>query len=75
MTVLRLSEKTIPEVESKLADIRATYDLCVAQRRKKTFLIEGESLAILLEDENLKLEFVDISQSCESVVCCRVTPR
>ena len=75
MTVMRLQERTNEEVSVKLRDNKDTFDLCVKERRKKSFLVEGDSLAILLSDNDLSKRFVEISKDCESVVCCRVTPK
>lgn len=53
MTVMRLSESTSEKVSLKLRDNKDTFDLCVKERRKKSFLVEGDSLAILLSDKDL----------------------
>lgn len=44
-------------------------------KAKKSLLVEGESLRMILLDETLKEAFLTISKDCESVVCCRVTPK
>ena len=38
-------------------------------------IIEGEALLIVLANEQLKKDFIEICANCESVVCCRVTPK
>lgn len=38
-------------------------------------LVEGDSLTIIFKDINLQRAFLKISKDCESVVCCRVTPK
>ena len=54
--------------------------------QKKTLLIEGKAiskkkiffyfLARLLADEELKIKMImDIMTQCESVICCRVSPK
>jgi phospholipid-translocating ATPase len=43
-------------------------------KAKKSLLVEGESLRMILEEPTLKEAFLKISKDCESVVCCRVTP-
>jgi hypothetical protein len=47
MTILRLSEKSENELDQKLKDNEDTFDLCVSAERKRTYLIEGDSLAII----------------------------
>lgn len=53
--MMRISEKTVEEVQRKLKDNRDTFDLCVKENRKKSLLIEGDSLTILLANEDLRL--------------------
>lgn len=72
---MRLAERTLPEMAQKLQDNKETFELCMKEGRKKSLLVEGDSLAMVLENpEHIPL-FVTISQECESVVCCRVTPK
>ena len=50
---------------------------------KNPFLSKGRPLQqvkiifllIVLDDEEMKKTFVYITKDCESVVCCRVTPK
>ena len=44
-------------------------------KKKISFIVEGESLAIILGNEELTKKFIEISKDCNSVVCCRVTPQ
>ncbi len=44
-------------------------------KTNKCFLIEGKALGYLLDDHDLTYKFVEITKDCESVVCCRVTPK
>jgi len=37
-------------VEKKLADNKETYELCVREGRKKSMLVEGDSLALILKN-------------------------
>lgn len=52
-----------------------TFKSLKAANAKKSLLVEGESLRMILLDESLKAAFLKISKDCESVVCCRVTPK
>lgn len=38
------------------------------------FVIDGETLAVLLSDPSTCLKFVLLSKYCKSVLCCRVSP-
>ena len=75
MTVMRMSEKTIEDVYIKFQDNLEIFDYCLKVNRKKSLLVEGESLAIIISDPELTKKFVHISSDCDSVVCCRVTPK
>jgi len=52
MTVMRVAEKTLEELEKKLADNKETYELCVREGRKKSMLVEGDSLALILKNKH-----------------------
>ena len=55
-------------------DCMNIFKYCMKNHIKKSLIVEGESLKFILLDEKLKRVFIKISQSCESVICCRVTP-
>ena len=42
---------------------------------KKSIIVEGESLACILEDEDNRKLFIEMAPNCETVICCRVTPK
>lgn len=43
---------------------------------KKALLIEGKvSLATVLSDDELKEDFVEFALECQSIICCRVSPK
>ncbi|EGR31812.1 phospholipid-translocating p-type flippase family protein, putative [Ichthyophthirius multifiliis] len=67
-------EQIIKRELNQVIDKRFKY--CVENKIRKCFLIEGSSLAVIMDPKNqlLKQKFVEISKSCESVVCCRVSP-
>ena len=74
-TVLRLSANHPVDIGLKMADNEETFDMCVRDNRKRSYLIEGESLAIILDDVEFMENFVRVAKDCNSVVCCRVTPK
>ena len=53
MTVMRFSEKVRDKLMLKIADNKLTYDLCVKEKRKKSFLVEGESLELIINDKTM----------------------
>ncbi|CAD8207799.1 unnamed protein product [Paramecium pentaurelia] len=74
-TVMRLSVPTVDECKKKLGDIQDTYDLCIKENRKKSIVVEGSSLQFIIDNEDLAQAFVSMAKDCESIVCCRVTPK
>jgi len=44
-------------------------------KKKKALLIEGAHLSMILADEIFKDIFLDIIENCETVICCRMTPK
>ncbi|CAD8102056.1 unnamed protein product [Paramecium sonneborni] len=74
-TVMRLSESSVEECKKKIGDIQETYDHCIKENRKKSFVVEGQSLQFVIDNEDLAQAFVSMAKDCESVVCCRVTPK
>ncbi len=51
MNILRMSAKTKEDVEKKLDENQEVYDLCIKEGRKKSFLVEGESLALIIQNK------------------------
>ncbi|CAK84558.1 unnamed protein product (macronuclear) [Paramecium tetraurelia] len=74
-TVMRLSELSVDDCKRKIGDIQETYDHCIKENRKKSFVVEGQSLQFVIDNEELAQAFVSMAKDCESVVCCRVTPK
>lgn len=37
-------------------------------------MIDGRTLSLVLEEEDLTSKFVELCRHCRSVLCCRVTP-
>ncbi|CAD8196188.1 unnamed protein product [Paramecium octaurelia] len=74
-TVMRLAVPSVEECKKKLGDIQDTYDLCIKENRKKSIVVEGSSLQFVIDNEDLAQAFVSMAKDCESIVCCRVTPK
>ena len=58
---MRFSETTREKLMPKIIDNKLTYDLCVKEKRKKSFLVEGESLELIINDKTMQKLFVDMS--------------
>lgn len=49
--------------------------MCIKDKKKKSFLVEGDALTLIFNNPQLKREFLKMAPNCDSVVCCRVTPK
>ena len=76
-TILRLSFPQISseEIKAKLIETYEIIKLNIAIKKKKGLLVEGGALSQIFSDEILKDIFIDIIENCETVICCRVTPK
>ena len=74
-TVLRFSETDNKALRTKILDSKETYHMCIKEKKRKSIVIDGEALEIVLQDSWLKKEFLKMGGGCDSVVCCRVTPK
>lgn len=75
MTVLRLATKDEKEIDLRMSDNEQTFNMCVEENRKRSYLVEGESLALIFASKERTENFVKVTKDCDSVVCCRVTPK
>jgi hypothetical protein len=50
MTVLHFSEKTLESLKEKFNDNLEVFENCLKINRKKSLVIEGESLALITTD-------------------------
>lgn len=46
MTVIRISQKSLEDCIRKMDECIDIYKLCIANNRKKAFLIEGDALSL-----------------------------
>ena len=60
-TVMRFSEKDEKSLNHKLVDNKETYDLCIKEKRKKSFLVEGESLALIIGHKQMEPFFISMA--------------
>lgn len=44
-------------------------------KKSKAFIIDGQDLGFILEKEVLADNLIEVIRYCESVVCCRATPK
>lgn len=63
------------EIKDDLIEVHEVARLSLANNKKKALLIEGTPLASILANEILKDIFLDIIEKCETVICCRMTPK
>ena len=42
--------------------------------KEKTLIIDGASLLLVMSDKDCKKMFLQFSQTCKSVICCRMSP-
>eukprot|EP01018_Ginkgo_biloba_P009003 Gb_36306 [translate_table: standard] len=56
---------------------KIALDAEVAQKEVKShaIIIDGKSLGLVLSDHNLKGMFLTLALRCDSVICCRVSPK
>jgi phospholipid-transporting ATPase len=75
MNVMRLAEWDKSKIHEKMKLNHEIQEECIKNNRKMAFIIEGESLAMMIGDVALEKMFLDLSGKCEAVVCCRATPK
>jgi hypothetical protein len=61
MTVMRIAEKEEDLARQKLNDMQDTYDNCIKEGRKKSIVVDGDSLTVLLKFDDMKKQFVAMS--------------
>lgn len=47
---MRFAETEISKLRQKVFDTKDTYFLCIKEKRKKSILVEGGALKLILED-------------------------
>eukprot|EP00002_Diphylleia_rotans_P034571 TRINITY_DN743_c0_g1_i4.p1 TRINITY_DN743_c0_g1~~TRINITY_DN743_c0_g1_i4.p1 ORF type:complete len:1152 (-),score=276.77 TRINITY_DN743_c0_g1_i4:216-3671(-) len=76
MNLVIINQKTLKDtkdfVNKQLEDVKGKGDNTIIENL--ALIIDGETLHFALEDD-LKYDFLRFARLCQSVVCCRVTPR
>ena len=62
----------LKEIMTEVVEISKNY---VAISKPKAFIVEGETLAVILSNMETELLLIQIVENCEAVICCRVTPK
>lgn len=76
MFVITISDKNEEDLtKNLLGTAMDKFKELQASKHKKSLLVEGESLTLIFNNPAFQQAFLEISQHCESVVCCRVTPK
>ena len=45
------------------------------KKKKRALIVEASALTLITESQDLELNFIQISKTCETVICCRVSPK
>ena len=71
MEMVVLSSKTREEFDSRLLKAETTKSI----HEKKSIVIDGSTLAMVLENNIIAQRFFKFGCSANSVICCRVSPK
>eukprot|EP00741_Cyanophora_paradoxa_P005404 tig00000881_g5240.t1 len=75
MELLKLHATSAEEARQQLADsCGAPTTAPSAARPGRALVVDGRSLALVLESPPLTSMLLDVAHGCEALVCCRVTP-
>ncbi|XP_021733270.1 probable phospholipid-transporting ATPase 8 isoform X2 [Chenopodium quinoa] len=76
-----IAKASLDSVRKQLGDAKSQIRIAKSQNRdaKDTrtefgLIIDGKSLAYAL-DKNLEISFLDVATGCDSVICCRSSPK
>lgn len=75
MTLMSFSEKSLEYINKKMIENLEIVQLCKRENRKRSLVVDGEALSIIESSPELSSNFVQLTKDCDSVVCCRVTPK
>ena len=71
MDLIILSSQSREELDKKLDEAEKKE----SEKSQKSIVIDGSTLAMILEDEELSLKFFNFGCTANSVICCRVSPK
>ena len=72
--MLRLSTEDRKNINQKIIDNNNAYFTNKNMGRKVAYVIEGDILAELQQDDKLFTDLIMSIKECDSVVCCRMSP-
>lgn len=73
--LLRLGFKTAEAADDYLMDAKEKYRQARDKGRKVCTIVDGSALACILQSRERSLKYLAVMKDCESVICCRVTPK
>lgn len=69
------SQPTSEKMKDKMIELYEIIKMNNSTNQKKGLLVEGSSITQIFAEEILKDIFLDIIENCETVICCRVSPK
>ncbi|CDW74651.1 p-type atpase [Stylonychia lemnae] len=69
-----ISQENSFELMSKLNNIKEEY-LQIGFKKDYSLIVTGSALILIMEDDSLKMEFLDIAKCSKVVLACRVSPK
>lgn len=73
--LIRMNFNEAEEADDYLMDAKEKYRSARDKGKKCCTIIEGIALGFILESRERSLKYLAIMKDCESVICCRVTPK
>eukprot|EP00835_Amoeboradix_gromovi_P001235 NODE_53_length_26956_cov_0.387348.p1 type:complete len:1270 gc:universal NODE_53_length_26956_cov_0.387348:14886-11077(-) len=73
MNLIIIQGTTIDEMRKCMLNLKNTLDK--DSMHGHSLVIDGHSLSLVFSDPVIKLKFADYGMQCNSVICCRVSPR
>jgi magnesium-transporting ATPase (P-type) len=73
--LIRMGFHSGEEADDHLMDAKEVYRSARDRGRKCCTVIDGAALGCILENRERSLKYLAIMKDCESVICCRVTPK
>jgi phospholipid-translocating ATPase len=76
-TVMNLFQVRALFVSEQIKAGEEALDAAIAHNEEKShaIIIDGMSLGLVFSDNNLKQMFLTLALQCDSVICCRVSPK
>ncbi|CAD8102742.1 unnamed protein product [Paramecium sonneborni] len=74
-TVMRLSEASVEEFQTKIGDFQEKHMIIIQKKKERIHLWQKDNPYNLQYDNEDLAQAFSMAKDCESVVCCRVTPK